>query len=54
MNNLKVLHFDKVEVSEATGGNKASASKEFGICHYWYILNKGFEFQMYAISVMIY
>ena len=25
--------------------NKASESKECDICHYWYFLNKGFNFE---------
>ena len=33
------------DVSEGTDVNKTSASKECGICHYWYFLNKGFKFQ---------
>ena len=33
------------DVSEGTDVNKTSASKECGICHYWYFLNKGFKLQ---------
>ena len=25
--------------------NKTSETKEYGICHYWYFLDKGFKFQ---------
>ena len=31
MNNIKMIYFDKVGVSEAIDGNKTSASKEFDI-----------------------
>ena len=56
MNNIKMLYFDRVDVSEGIDANKTSASKEGDICYYWYFLNKGFKFQacMYAIDVMIY
>ena len=40
-----MLYFDKIDVSEGIDVNKASASKECNICHYWYFLNKGFKFQ---------
>ena len=45
MNNMKMLYYDRIEVSEAIDVNKTSASKEGDICHYWYFLNKGFKFQ---------
>ena len=40
-----MLYFDKIDVSEGNGVNKASKSKECDICHYWYFLSKGFKFQ---------
>ena len=46
MNNIKMLYFDIVEVSEGIDVNKTSASKEYGICYYCcYFLNKGFKYQ---------
>ena len=44
MNNIKILYFDRIDVSKGTDINKTSASKECGIGHYWYFLNKGFKF----------
>ena len=44
MNNIKMLCFDRIYVSEGTDVNKTSRSKECDICHYWYFLNKGFKF----------
>ena len=38
-------NFDRIDVSEGIDVNKASASKECDICHYWCFLNKGFKFQ---------
>ena len=43
-------YFDKIDVSEGTGVNKTSASKECDICYYWYFLNKGFKFQPYVCN----
>ena len=44
MNNIKILYFDRIDVSKGTDINKTSASKECDIGHYWYFLNKGFKF----------
>ena len=40
INNLKMLCYDRIDVSEGIDVNKA-----IDICHYWYFLNKGFKFQ---------
>ena len=40
-----MLYFDRIDVFEEIGVNKASASKECDICHYWYFLNFSFKFQ---------
>ena len=40
-----MLYFDRIDVSEGIDVNKASASKECDICHYWYFLNYSFKFQ---------
>ena len=40
-----MLYFGRIEVSERIDVNKASASKECDICHYWYFLNYNFKFQ---------
>ena len=48
MNNMKMLYFDRIDVSEEIDVNKTSASKEFDICHYSYFLNKVFKFQPYV------
>ena len=48
MNNIKMLYFDKTDLSEGIDVNKTSASKECDICHYWCFSNKGFNFQPYV------
>ena len=45
MNNIKTLHYGRIDVSEGIDVNKTSESKEYHIFHYWYFLNKRFKFQ---------
>ena len=45
MNNIKMLHFDRIDVSERIDVNKTCASKECDICHYWCFLDYSFKFQ---------
>ena len=45
MKNMKMLYYNKIDVSEGVNINKAGASKECYICHYWYFLNKASKFQ---------
>ena len=44
-NKIKMLYYDRIDVSEGTDVNKTSASKECDICHYWYFSNFSFKFQ---------
>ena len=44
MNNIKMLCFDRIDVSEGIDVNKTSKSKKCDICHYWYFLIKGLSF----------
>ena len=39
MNNIKMLYYDRIKVSEEFDVNKTSKSKECNICHYWYFLD---------------
>ena len=50
MNNIKILHYNKIDVSERIDVNKTSESKKCNICHYWYFLDKGFKFQSYVCN----
>ena len=34
MNNIKMLYFERIDVSEVIDVNKRSASKKCDICHY--------------------
>ena len=40
-----MLYLNSNDVSVGINVNKTGASKEFGICHYWYVLNYSFKFQ---------
>ena len=42
---MKILYYDRIDVSEGIYVNKASTSKECDICQYWYFLNYSFKFQ---------
>ena len=35
MNNIEMLYFDRIDVSEGTDVSKTSKSKVCDICHYW-------------------
>ena len=48
MKNIKMLYYDRIEVSEGIDVNKASESKECNICYYCYFLNEAFKFQIYV------
>ena len=50
MNKIKVLYFDRIDVSEGIDVHKTSKSKEGDICYYCYFLNKGFKFQPYVCN----
>ena len=45
INDIKILYFDRIDISEGIAVNKTSVSKECIICHYRYFLDKGFKFQ---------
>ena len=51
MNNISMLHYDRIDVSDGIDINKANASNDYDIYHYWYFLNKGFEFQPYVCNM---
>ena len=40
-----MLYFNTIYFSKEIDVNKTSASKGYDICHYWYFLSNGFNFQ---------
>ena len=47
-----MLEYERIDISEGIGTNKASASKECKICHYWYFLDKNFKYGPYLLSMV--
>ena len=45
-----MLEYDRFDISEETDVNKASASKECDICHYWYFKDIGFKYKPYLCN----
>ena len=35
MKNIKMLYYDRIDISEGIHDNKKSESKEWDICHCW-------------------
>ena len=49
-----MLEYDRIDISEGINTNKASASKECNICHYWYFSIKTLTMiHIFAMDVMI-
>ena len=45
-----MLQYQKIDVSEAIGVNKATASKECELCHYWFFKDVGFKFEEHVCN----
>ena len=45
-----MLHYGRIGVSEGIDVDKKNESKECDIFHYWYFLDKGFQFQTDACN----
>ena len=45
-----MLEFDRMDIAEGIDINKISASKEFKTCHYWYFLDKNFNYEQYLCN----
>ena len=44
------MYYDIIDVSEGIVVNKTSELKECDICHCWYFLKKGFNFQQHVCN----
>ena len=42
---IKILQYDRIDISERIGTNKTSASKECMLCHYLYFKNIGYKIE---------
>ena len=45
-----MLEYDRIDISEGIDTDKTSASKECNICHYWYCLDKNFNYDSYLCN----
>ena len=41
---IKILEYDKIDISEGINVNKTNKSKECMLCHFWYFLDKNFSY----------
>ena len=44
---VRMLEYDRIDISEGIDVNKTSTSKECDICHYWYLKDIGFKYEPY-------
>ena len=44
---MKMLEYDRIDISEGIGVDKTNKSKEYMLCHYWYFLGKTFSYGPY-------
>ena len=54
MISIKMLQYQKIDVSEGIDMNKTSPSKQCALCHYWLYKDIGFKFEEPVCNVMIY
>ena len=45
-----MLEYDRIDISEGIDIDKTSKSKECDICHYWYFLDKNFNYEKYLCN----
>ena len=45
-----MLEYDRIDISEGTDIDKTNKSKECDICHYWYFLDKNFNYEKYLCN----
>ena len=45
-----MLEYDRTDISEGIDLNKANASKECKICHYWYFKDISFKYEPYLCN----
>ena len=45
-----MLEYDRIDISERSDFNETNASKDCDICHYWYFLDKNFNYESYLCN----
>ena len=46
----KMVEYDRIDLSEGINIDKTNKSKECSICHYWYFLDKNFNYDPYLCN----
>ena len=47
---VQMLEYDRIDISEDIDMSKTNKSRECGICHYWYFLDKNFNDEKYLCN----
>ena len=47
---MKMLEYDRIDMSEGIDIDKTNKSKECDICHYWYFIDKNFNYEKYLCN----
>ena len=45
-----MLEYERIDVSEGIDVNKPDKSKKCDLCHYWYFLDKNFNYEPYLCN----
>ena len=45
-----ILQYERIDASEGIDINQSNESKECMICHYWYLLDIGYEYDQYVFN----
>ena len=45
-----MLEYERIDISEGINLNKSNKSEECDICHYWYFLDKSFDYEPYLCN----
>ena len=45
-----MLEYERIDISEGIDTNKSDGSRECDICHYWYFLDKSFNYEPYLCN----
>ena len=47
---MKMLKYEKIDISKGIDFNKTNLLKECDICHYWYFKDIGFKYEPYLCN----